>query len=262
MSSHASQEYHPEIYWSDVAKRTSQRKDGIIAGDDEPFYRYKRLKFLQQLHQINFTDKKILEIGPGPGGNLSEIWKHNPLELVGADISSDMIDYARSHLSPEINLIKINGIDLPFSQDYFDITLTVTVLQHNTNENMLKQLLSSICRCTKGEIYLFERIEKTVKGTSLNMGRPISYYEKIMKEHEFELQSINFLNVAASYYMAGMTRKLLNSPHRQEAEPLSSISLAIQRLLLPITKSIDPLINSQREFAQLKFKKKHIDATS
>ena len=41
-------DYHPEKYWSEVGERIESREDAhnVIAGDDEPFYRYKREKFL------------------------------------------------------------------------------------------------------------------------------------------------------------------------------------------------------------------------
>ncbi len=253
MSNRTHEHYNPESYWSDVARRTSKRPHGIIAGDDEPFYRYKRKKFLKQLQQINFTGKKVLEIGPGPGGNLTEIWKHNPKELAGADISQEMINYAQGHLPQEVKLSKINGTELPYSDQYYDTSLTVTVLQHNTDISALKNLIVSICRCTNGEIFLFERIEKSIKGTPLNMGRPVSYYSELMTQNGFELQKVNFLNVAASYHLAGATRKLLNMPSRKEAEPLSKISVLTQQLLLPFTKVIDPLFNTQRGLAQLRY---------
>ena len=50
-----------------------------------------------------------------------------------------------------------------------------------------------------------------------------------------------------------VTRKLLNSTKRKEAEPLSTVSLGVQNVLLPVTKMIDPMFPSNREFAQLSF---------
>ena len=56
--------YHPEPYWSEVANRIKGRKGkNIIAGDDEPFYRYKREKFLSMFKTIDFKAKKVLELG-------------------------------------------------------------------------------------------------------------------------------------------------------------------------------------------------------
>ncbi len=247
--------YHPEQYWSEVAERTSSRTDGIIAGDDEPFYRYKRAKFLTMLQKVDFENKSVLEIGPGPGGNLNEIWKHKPKQLMGADISQKMVDYANKNTPDEVEIVKINGTDLPFEEDQFDISITVTVLQHNTDEQMLHQLMASICRCTSKEVILYERIEQSIKGNHLNMGRPVEYYSAIMSQHGYILSDVTFLNIPISYFMAGITRKLMNSPNRKEAEPLSRISLVAQSALLPITQKLDPLFDSKREFAQLKYHK-------
>ena len=84
--------YHPESYWSDVAKRIKSREGrNVVAGDDEPFYRYKRMRFLEMLKAVNFEGKSVLEIGNGPGGNLKEISQLKPARLVGADISAEMI---------------------------------------------------------------------------------------------------------------------------------------------------------------------------
>ena len=56
-----SKKYHPEEYWTEVADRIASRKDeNVIAGDDEPYYRYKRKKFLNLLHQVPFKGKTVL----------------------------------------------------------------------------------------------------------------------------------------------------------------------------------------------------------
>jgi len=93
--------YHPESYWSEVGARIEERENGknIIAGDDEPYYRYKRNRFLQLLNEVNFKNKTVLELGSGPGGNLLEIHKHSPARLVGADISSQMVKLAKKQSS-------------------------------------------------------------------------------------------------------------------------------------------------------------------
>lgn len=128
--------YNPELYWNAVAENISSRQDlKIIAGDDEPYYRYKRRRFLELLNTINFSDKTVLEIGSGPGGNLAFIYEKDCEKIVGVDISQQMVDLSKQLLTGKnIDVIKINGKDLPFADKSFDIVFTSTVLQHNTNE--------------------------------------------------------------------------------------------------------------------------------
>jgi len=197
-------------------------------------------------------------VGCGPGSNLKEIMKLNPAELKAVDISHDMIKEAKRNTNRKIEIIKTNGTDIDFPNEFFDIVFTVTVLQHNTDDKMLEKLIDSICRVSRREVYLFERIESKPKGNELNMGRPVSYYSKLMSKHGFELQSTNFLNIEVSYLLAGLSRKILNSTKRKEGDPLSSISLSIQKMCLPFTKKMDSLVKRNRELAMLKFSK--IDA--
>ena len=151
--------YHPEPYWSEVANRIKARKGkNIIAGDDEPFYRYKRKKFLSMLNTVEFKGKKVLELGCGPGGNLQEVWRKSPDRLTGADISADMLELSREKLPNEIELIKIDGTSLPFKDKQFDYAFTATVLQHNTDEEMLKKIMAELCRVSGNKVFLFENI--------------------------------------------------------------------------------------------------------
>lgn len=247
--------YHPEEYWSDLARRTSAQKYGVVAGDVEPFYEYKRAKFLELFRNIDFQNKKVLEVGCGPGANLIEIMKLNPAELKAVDISHEMISEAKRNTKEKVEIIKTNGVEIDFLDQYFDVVFTVTVLQHNTDEPMLEKLIDSICRVSGSDVYLFERIEHRIKGNELNMGRPISYYSNLMDKHGFNIQSVDFLNIDVSYIMAGLSRKLFNSTNRKEGDPLSSISLQIQKTCLPFTKRMDPLVRWNRELAMLKFSK-------
>lgn len=246
--------YHPEPYWSEVANRIKARAGkNIIAGDDEPFYRYKREKFLSMLNTVEFKGKKVLELGCGPGGNLQEVWKKSPSRLTGADISADMLELSREKLPKEIELIKIDGTSLPFKDKEFDYVFTATVLQHNTNEEMLKKIMAELCRVSNEKIFLFERIEKTIKGDELCYGRPVSYYENICNLHGFKLVNKSFINIRISYYVSGVIRKVFSPKTRQEGEPLSKIAILLQNLTLPITKKLDNIFKSKKDIAKLEF---------
>lgn len=91
--------------WEKIKFR--KESDNVIAGDDEPYYRYKREKFLGLLNEIEFTNKKVLEIGCGPGGNLLEIHSHKPNKLVGVDISNQMVELAKNKICTMLTLLKL-----------------------------------------------------------------------------------------------------------------------------------------------------------
>lgn len=246
--------YHPEKYWSEVANRIKTRKGkNIIAGDDEPFYRYKRKKFLSMLNTVDFKSKDVLEIGCGPGGNLQEVWNKQPNRLTGVDISKDMLELSREKLSKEIELVKIDGTSLPFNDKQFNYTFTATVLQHNTDEEMLKKIMAELCRVTRDKVFLFERIEKKIKGDDLCFGRPVKYYENICKLYGFKLESKSFINIRTSYYVCGAIRKVFSPHTRKEGEPLSKIAILLQNLTLPITIQLDKIFKSKKDVAKLEF---------
>ncbi len=228
----------------------------VIAGDDEPYYRYKRKRFLQLLDSINFTDREVLEIGSGPGGNLDYIRSKGCRRLCGADISSQMVSLAQELLKGKgVEIFKTNGTELPFEAGAFDTVFTSTVLQHNTNEDNLIRLINEICRVTRDEVLLFERIESRIKGHESCLGRPIPYYAKLMGSNGLKLVQTKPMPLQASYYVCGAIRKLLNPRTRMEGEPLTPFSIALERILLPITSILDLAIPSRRDVMLLRFKR-------
>lgn len=249
--------YNPELYWDQVAGQISRRPDAnVIAGDDEPYYRHKRKLFLQWLDQVDVAGKSVLEIGSGPGGNLHYLAEKGCKEITGADISSRMIEAAKRILAgKKINLVKTDGITLPFADRQFDLVFTSTVLQHNTDEKKLKLLVADICRVAKNEIILFERIEKEVKGHESNLGRPVGYYVSLFVQYGFTLEENSFLKLQASYYVCGAIRRLFNSRNRAEGQPVSKLSYILETVFLPVTKLLDKIIPARRGLGMLYFKK-------
>lgn len=248
--------YHPEEYWSEVAGRIKSREGGnVIAGDDEPYYRYKRERFLDLLTTVDFSGKSVLEIGCGPGGNLNTIWKQKPKRLVGVDISQNMTELARSNNDPAVEIHKINGTQLPFADGEFDIVFTATVLQHNTDEQMLLAIMKELARVSGDRVFLFERIEDEIKGDELCYGRPVSYYASVLEKEGFRLKSERFINIRSSYYISGGIRKLLNPGTRKEGEPLNKPSVFLQNLTLPLTRQLDKVFTSRKDVARLEFQR-------
>lgn len=252
------EKYHPEQYWSTVAGQIKSREDhNVIAGDDEPYYRYKRTRFLDLLRTVDFNGKSVLEIGCGPGGNLKEIHEsYSPKNLTGVDISNAMIDLAKSNLPEAVEIIRINGTELPFKDQSFDIVFTATVLQHNTDEKMLKAIISELCRVSNNKVYLFERVESEIMGDDLCLGRPLEYYASLMNAHNFHLVDVDFIDIGISYYVSGAIRKLLNPATRREGEPLTRSSVFLQNITLPVTKRLDNIFSERRNLAKMEFVRK------
>lgn len=224
------QKYHPEAYWSEVGARIQSRDDGknVIAGDDEPYYRYKRERFLDLLRSVDFQGKRVLNWAAGPA-ELLEVYRKRPKSLTGADISNQMVALAKNKVPSDVEVVKIDGTTLPFADRHFDIAFTATVLQHNTDEAMLKRIVSEVCRVSGHKVYLFERIEDSIAGDDLCLGRPVGYYEKMMNENGFRLTGTSFINIRASYYVCGAIRKSLNPRTRNEGEPLNLVVGAAER---------------------------------
>lgn len=251
-----SSSYHPESYWTQVADRIDSRQGAnVIAGDDEPFYRYKRQQFLKLLHALNYEGKVVLEIGHGPGGNLLEVWKHKPAELLGVDISSRMVEIARKNIPAAIQIQKVDGTTLPFPDHHIDLVFSATVLQHNTDDGMLREIMKEMARVSRDRVVLFERVEKKMKGDELCMGRPVSYYNSIMEKHGFQLASQSFINIRVSYLVCGVIRKLFNPSVRKEGEPLNAFSVFLQKATLPVTRILDKIFVSKTDLARLEYKR-------
>lgn len=250
--------YTPGNYWNDVAKEISSRTEGgLIAGDDEPYYRYKRSVFLKVFKMLPFSGNKVMELGCGPGGNLLEASAYNPAELWGIDVSDEMLKLAEKQTKGKsINTQKTDGQSIDFPDKYFNISYTATVLQHNTNEDSLKKLIMELCRVTKDDIYIFERIESKIKGHASNLGRPVSYYEKIFAESGFLLCNTKPIATPVSYYVCGIIRKVFNSGNRKEGERPRRISVFLQAVTLPLTSFLDKLIPTKRDLIMLYFKRK------
>ncbi|MGZ4011729.1 MAG: class I SAM-dependent methyltransferase [Flavisolibacter sp.] len=251
------QPYNPETYWDAVAENISIRPDlKIVAGDDEPYYRYKRRRFLELLGTLDFSGRTVLEIGSGPGGNLDFIYNKGCKKITGVDISGQMVSLSKSLLAgKEIDVLKINGKDLPFIDKSFDTVFTSTVLQHNTDENELQQLIKEICRVSNDEVLLFERIESNIRGHESNVGRPISYYANILNAQGYTLIQKRSLPIQASYILCGIIRKFFNRSERKEGEPLSKLSIGLEKLTLPLTSVLDKVVPSNRDVMLLMFKR-------
>jgi len=258
--------YNPETYWSRVGQEIEKRGgQNFIAGDDNPYYRYKRLKFLKTfLDTIDFQAKVILEVGFGPGGNLRHIaTHHNPTILLGADISQKMYDIATRNLRSfsNIQLTKIDGMHLPFEDQSVDTSLTVTVLQHITDEAMLKRLVQEICRATRATITIMEDIGQShqLAGEGAGINRTVDIYKNIFAEQGFQLRQLQFLNTKISRWWFEFSwrvyRRLFFRQHH-EGDQIGAIGKLLIGLPIAITRFLDDLFVEDQNLAKMVFDRK------
>jgi ubiquinone/menaquinone biosynthesis C-methylase UbiE len=255
--------YNPELYWTRVGQEIDKRGDtNFVAGDDNPYYRYKRQKFLRRfLDTIDFDAKTALEVGFGPGGNLRHLATyHRPKMLYGADISQKMHDLASRNLQSfaNIKLAKTDGMHLPFADQSIDISFTVTVLQHVTDADMLKALIKDICRVTKESIVIMEDIgsHQMLFGQGSWVNRTVDTYKGAFATHRFQLRNTEFLNTALSrrwYALAWRVYRRLFHQDHQEGDAIKPIGKAMIGLPLIATRIFDDVLREQMNLARLTF---------
>jgi len=255
-------EYRPEAYWSRVAQEIDKRESRYVAGDDNPYYRYKRLRFLHKfLDTIDFQSQVVLEVGIGPGGNLQHIATHHrPRKLLGADVSQKMLAIATSNLSPHhaVALTKIDGIALPYPDQSVDTSFTVTVLQHNTDEHMCSSLVHELCRVTKTTIVTIEDIgtNRALGCRGDWIGRRVDVYRSIFEADGFRLHSVEFLNTKVSRawhrVVFGFYKRAIARQHR-EGDPMLKAFQYLIGLPMPITRILDDLFVDKRDLAKMVF---------
>jgi SAM-dependent methyltransferase len=255
-------EYNPEIYWSRVAQEIEKRGPNYIAGDDNPYYTYKRSRFLDRfLDSIDFGSRTVLELGFGPGGNLGHVAKHHaPKKLLGVDISQNMLALATNNLSayPQVELTKIDGVSLPYLDRSIDLSFTVTVLHHNTDESMFRSLVSELCRVTNQTVVVMEDIgtSQAVGGRGDWIGRSVDVYKSAFAENGFQLSRVRFLDTKISrtwnWLILGLYRRSIIRTH-YEGERMATFFRFLIWLPMPITRFLDNIIVDKLDLAKMEF---------
>jgi ubiquinone/menaquinone biosynthesis C-methylase UbiE len=256
--------YNPETHWSYVGQEIEKRVgDNVIAGDDNPFFAYKRSKFLRRfLDTIDFNSKTIMEVGFGPGGNLRHIAAHyRPRFIFGADISQTMSDIAQRNLRsyPNVKLAKIDGTHLPFDSQSIDLSYTATVLQHVTDATMLKSLVADICRVTRDKIIIMEDIgdNDELGGSGDWTGRTVEVYRSLFAAYGFQLHHVEFLHTKVSrnwYQFARRIYRRVFPKNHHEGDPINVFGRSLIGLPLIVTRVLDDVLTEDQSLAKLTFR--------
>lgn len=116
--------------------------DGFRSNYEEFFREYDRFRYdkeghiLKCLDDIDFADKKTLEIGLGQGADSEQIIRRGA-KWSGIDLTAESIERVRVRLKLKNlafdSLVHGSVLDLPFEDDTFDIVFSHGVLHHVPN---------------------------------------------------------------------------------------------------------------------------------
>lgn len=90
---------------------------------------------------------RALDVGCGSGA-LAQRLATSGYDVVGVDPSEGMLEVLRRR-SPEIRAIHASGTALPFSDDSFDLVLTVAVMHHIADPHDVRQTLAEMVRVVR-----------------------------------------------------------------------------------------------------------------
>ena len=123
----------------------AERYDETIPPHVAEHYLEKRTAFIAA-HQ---PAGRVLDVGCGTGAlaaRLSELG----YEVVGVDPSEGMLEVLRRR-APQVEAIRASGVDLPFDDAAFDLTLSVATMHHIADPEAVRSTLHEMVRVTRPE---------------------------------------------------------------------------------------------------------------
>lgn len=260
-------DYDRRKYWEEVGQNIRDRKHGKeLAGEDTPFYYLKRRKVLSLLRRalepVSARGGRILEVGSGPGGNVSFLRNTYPgATVVGVDASKNMIDVAMSkNASLRGQTVCADGVALPYRTAAFDVCMTVTVLQH-VDDAALRQILLEMARVSASQILLLEDIAPfKFRDRASHFLRPIKSYEEPLRDCRLRLVERRRLNIFWSELWANLIRHAYNlgaRSRRTQAEGLERPAMVnrIERAGLVLCRVLDRVVLFPLGIQMLRFER-------
>lgn len=108
----------------------------------------------------------IIDLGCGQGGVSHQLKLMGFGNLVGIEISSKLLQYAKEKYSNEFPLVVADGSQVPFKNNSFDVVISVAVIEHVLDQSKYIKEISRIVR-PQGYVILvtdcyFYRIQKAL----------------------------------------------------------------------------------------------------
>jgi ubiquinone/menaquinone biosynthesis C-methylase UbiE len=198
----------------------------------------------------------VLELGCGPGGNLRELARRHPKQLIGVDISEEMLALADENLRGcEVELKKTDGQRLPLPDRSVDLAITVTVLQHNVEPAALSRVVAELCRVTADRIVLMEDIgTKTAAPPGASyVTRPVEVYRRELASHGFRLMDVTPAGLRCSRLVHRVVRRLFLRRGHREGEPVTAVFKWLLVTLLPLPRVLDVIVPENADLTMMVF---------
>jgi SAM-dependent methyltransferase len=248
-------EYKAEAYWDGVGREVLHRRgtgQSSIASDDTPYAGVRQSRFFDEFLDPALEDvQTVLEVGPGPGGNLLRL-RAQGKTVFGADVSNVMIDLARRNGLD--CLVQIDGEHLPFKDRFCDAVFTSTVLQHNTKEQAVK-LLAEIARVASKEVHLFEDTALIpFRDRRSHWFRPPSWYVSLVEAHGYELIFQARMTHTFQEMTAAFARMLAERQRAQGASPTKR-RLRLEELLIRAARPVDRHVPPAAGLTRMSFRR-------
>lgn len=161
-----------------------------ISGTDSDYFSEQKIGEVRT-NEVG-DDPHILDLGCGDGNSASFFHKYFPdAEYCGLDVSEESVAVAQERAIPNATFSKYNGIDIPFSDNTFDIVF-VSCVMHHISFDMHESFLKEARRVMKngGRVYIFEH----------NPFNPVT--QRIVRACPFDADAV----LMSSFY----TKKLLS----------------------------------------------------
>jgi SAM-dependent methyltransferase len=252
--------YDPATYWSGVAEHIDARASGEgreLAGQEGPFHQYKRSVAIRRMSGLDVAGKTVFELGPGPGDNLRLLHDHGAARLIGYDIAPKMVKLARANLGDlaEINLL--DGPKLPLPDCVSDVSLTVTVLQHN-NDQSIDAIIKELTRVTSETLELLEDTSRRPRSYETYFLREPQVYVDLVTAQGFRVVNIEPLNVWVSEKTWLGKERLLRTVKRgalEEGRSMSSAEMVAEKAILALTTKLDGYVPAPTGLTAMRFER-------
>lgn len=176
-------------YWDQRAREygNSHRGYKAICSYGSPYLYNKYIDLVQKkgfyrmLKTAGIQGKAVLDIGCGVG-RWCRILAKKGAQVTGADISAEMIKYARENTNEQVRFVNASVAGIALPEASFDIITSVTVLQHVTDTEEFQKSIRNLVRMVKphGKLLILE-----VAPSALLINAPFSAILRVRSEAEY-----------------------------------------------------------------------------